>query len=950
MANKAFEIQESKLRIGGLDLEAGATAIVVPGLSQAVTYFVEEVDERDGNNPSTFGNDAGAVKVIDNSRYLVLSGTTPGSLYVPAEYSVDELDDGEIEEIVVDVDGVFEAADKTRAESENMWAIVSADPYTNFIAGDWTRIPFRPKMRADEVTNVGGGGASSLEDLDDVQIDDPTDGQVLAWNTQREQWENQNPSVGNVDLSNYQAGSDGIRLESNEAIVILSDGITGIDANSTILKLYANNTILEWNGDDLKLPAGTDITRDDGTGNFISVLGGNANTGNVVFDGNQLYVGGTGFLNLENADDQVEIGSNNEGPLKVSVNEGDKAWYFNIDGTLELPAGGDIVDSNGDSVLGGGSGSSTVVRQDTPPTASNGTLWFNTVEGRLYIKYSDVWVDAAPLVQPLPDSDIDVNSITFPDATVLTSANALTPDRLVNGDNELILGTDGTLTFPSGNLSIGSIQGFETILASANTNIGILAQGETGTITLLWSEDGINPDEGTNTAAVIVSGEGSDAGAVQIWTGATGPEINVWKFNPDGSTTFPNQYVNSRTYNADALVFTKNGTQKAISTQPGNVDNNTVERLVIAGGDSFYDDQSTEWVGEGGDVYLWAGQGGNGGDLKLDAGNSLGLNGEIGGWIKMRGGDSASGNGGYLELAGGDGNVNGGNVTILGGTGTTGVDGKVRIGTNVAYVNSTPVPVNVWDFGADGSLTFPSGAGFTVGDSGQLKTNDGTTASLDFRDTSGRGFYTNGDGFSLRGNGSNTWMFGTNGTLTLPSSNYLETVDSNLKVVSQGTVTIRSNAAINLTTHSWNFGADGDLTFPDTTVQTTAFNDNTAVTKVSSSWNVATGTGTYTITVPQNGVYQLWVRGNIPNGIIAYLATVSVTNTNVPVLGSQRAWNYTGGGSPILLTSMPAQIIGAEGTISTATVSGTVNNVFEFGIDNTSGSVQTVYWGYTKLS
>jgi hypothetical protein len=115
------------------------------------------------------------------------------------------------------------------------------------------------------------------------------------------------------------------------------------------------------------------------------------------------------------------------------------------------------------------------------------------------------------------------------------------------------------------------------------------------------------------------------------------------------------------------------------------------------------------------------------------------------------------------------------------------------------------------------------------------------------------------------------------------------------------------------------------------------------------SWTVTIGTNTYSFEVPANGTYQLWVRGNIPNGIIAYLATVNVTNTNVPVLGFQRAYNYTGGGSPILLTSMPAQIIGAENTISTATVSGTTNNVFDFTIANTSGASQTIYYGYTTI-
>jgi hypothetical protein len=119
--------------------------------------------------------------------------------------------------------------------------------------------------------------------------------------------------------------------------------------------------------------------------------------------------------------------------------------------------------------------------------------------------------------------------------------------------------------------------------------------------------------------------------------------------------------------------------------------------------------------------------------------------------------------------------------------------------------------------------------------------------------------------------------------------------------------------------------------------------------KTTGSWTVATGSNTYSITVPINGNYQMWVRANIPNGIIAYQATLSVTNTNVPVLGTQRAWNYTGGGSPILLTTMPTQIVGAEGTISTSVVSTTTANRFDFVINNSSGSSQTVYWGYVTL-
>jgi hypothetical protein len=134
------------------------------------------------------------------------------------------------------------------------------------------------------------------------------------------------------------------------------------------------------------------------------------------------------------------------------------------------------------------------------------------------------------------------------------------------------------------------------------------------------------------------------------------------------------------------------------------------------------------------------------------------------------------------------------------------------------------------------------------------------------------------------------------------------------------------------------------VNFNDGTTQTTAY------APVTGEWTVTTGTDTYSFTVPADGTYTMWVKCNIPNGIIVWNATASVSNTNVPAIGTQYAWNYTGGGSPILLTAIPDQIKGTAGTISTdATYAGTTSNTFDFTIANTSGESQTVYYGYTKI-
>ena len=121
--------------------------------------------------------------------------------------------------------------------------------------------------------------------------------------------------------------------------------------------------------------------------------------------------------------------------------------------------------------------------------------------------------------------------------------------------------------------------------------------------------------------------------------------------------------------------------------------------------------------------------------------------------------------------------------------------------------------------------------------------------------------------------------------------------------------------------------------------------------KTSGSWTVTTGTNTYSFTVPASGTYQLWVDCNIPNGILAWNATATITNSNVPIVGAQYAWVYNGGGSPVDFTSIPNQFTGTANTIVRSSVgaSGTTNR-FDFGINNTSGGNITVRYGWIAIS
>ena len=189
---------------------------------------------------------------------------------------------------------------------------------------------------------------------------------------------------------------------------------------------------------------------------------------------------------------------------------------------------------------------------------------------------------------------------------------------------------------------------------------------------------------------------------------------------------------------------------------------------------------------------------------------------------------------------------------------------------------------------------------------------------------------------------NNQWTFGNDGVLSGPAMGGIWVESIQKKSVEYG-LGIYSPVDIVLDASNGEFLNDSSN--PDNQIATIG-----DIPTTDGSWTVATGTATYSFTLPSSGTYVMWVEGNIPNGIIAWNATVSVTNANVPAIGSQYAWNYTGGGSPILITAIPNQIRGVAGTITTDnTYVGSTSNRFDFTIANTSGESRTVYYGYTKI-
>ena len=163
----------------------------------------------------------------------------------------------------------------------------------------------------------------------------------------------------------------------------------------------------------------------------------------------------------------------------------------------------------------------------------------------------------------------------------------------------------------------------------------------------------------------------------------------------------------------------------------------------------------------------------------------------------------------------------------------------------------------------------------------------------------------------------------------------------------------QSNVTLVAGSYNWTFDNTGNLKLPGNTFAVNYANNTPvdAVTRFSGTWTVPTGNSTQSFTVGSSETYQMWVDCNIPNGILVWNATATVTNTNVPVVGAQYAWVYNGGGTPIDFTSIPNQFVGtANAIVRSNTAPSATTNRFDFGINNTSGGNVTVRYGWIAIS
>jgi hypothetical protein len=244
--------------------------------------------------------------------------------------------------------------------------------------------------------------------------------------------------------------------------------------------------------------------------------------------------------------------------LTVTVNTND--WKFNTAGKLQLPAGGDIIDSAGETVLGfaasyssgytvlsSNPGGITVSGDVTETFATGQVLKFSTLvedeytAGTVAFDSGNNWT-TIELVEGL-GGPVDGDTIYFEKyniseiypgegAAFTLMNNVLTiaalPQRLLNGSKQITLGTDGRTTFPVAAVpssSTGQVGDLAGMVAFDGTHIYYCTQDFVGDSITVYT--GVNEDHFDHNATY---------GFNKFLTDITGWTLTVPGMSPTGIT------------------------------------------------------------------------------------------------------------------------------------------------------------------------------------------------------------------------------------------------------------------------------------------------------------------------------------------------------------------------------------------------------------------------------
>ena len=207
-------------------------------------------------------------------------------------------------------------------------------------------------------------------------------------------------------------------------------GFTGLQVD--ISEPYTNTVIFGNNEKGLMVQAGGAVAIQSGLNTEAPVIiaGAWGNTegtdgGDVLIYGGYSYDGTEGRVFVEGS--EIIVG----GFTNINLWAGESAeWnFYGDDSSMEFP----------DGTLQYTAYQGATIVSDTAPENELGRLWFNSLDGRMYVKYNDNWVDASPAIVPSPETYLE--GLTIEETTI----SAVERDTPVS--------VDGGLTV-SGNITV----------------------------------------------------------------------------------------------------------------------------------------------------------------------------------------------------------------------------------------------------------------------------------------------------------------------------------------------------------------------------------------------------------------------------------------------------------------------------------------------------------------
>jgi hypothetical protein len=776
--------------------------------------------------------------------------------------------------------------------------------------------------------------------------------------------------------------------------ISLANGFPATYGNSNVTTLLSNlgTNVISGTGN---ITTTANISGSYVKGNGSQLTGiSTADTGNVTFD--DVNIIGTGNLNLQpngSSSEYLNIYLTGAADIHVAAGGGSGNVILGTDeeANVAVLQGGNVAIQAG-NVAG--------TKTWTFDTAGNLTLPLNSVVYETNIPDQGLSGSAIAL-KPTGGTNADQELLIYPtvnDANHLhlTTGNLYNTELFLGDDNLYVklantgnivinsnddVGNSAQWTFdPTGNLTLplGSIV-YETNIPDQSLSGSAIALKPTGGTTtnqqLLIYPTANDGDHIHMTSGNLYTTElflGSDnfyvklanTGNVVINTNDNAGNTAQWTFGTGGTTQFPNsvilapvsesitmqsdQYSQLMWQNANVIV----APNMAINSNFYVSQNNATLDIAKRDGSGTQVTKSWYWNADGTLTLPTAGR------INFDY-LSISSDANVSAFYAPAG---------NVQLAAGIGDaqivansLNDSKTWTFGNTGNLTAPGNVSAVGNVTAGNisagsGTITGGNINGANFNGNVAFGTG---TVGGSGNITGGNILTAGIVSATGNVSGNFFIGNGSQLTGIASSygnanvaTFLaaYGSN-TITTTGNITAGNLIGNISITSN-VVGTQANVTLVAGSYSTVFDNTGNLTLPGNTFAVNYANNTPVpvVTRVEGSWTVPVGNSTQSFTVPINNTYQLWVNCNIPNGIIVYNATVSVSNTNVPAIGYQYAWNYTGGGNILAFTSIPAQIIGTAGAISNASPAVANTNVFSFGIDNTSGGNVTVNYGWIQIS